>query len=366
MDIFVFDSNYKAVGVLESPTSISYIRRSKAAGEFAVTIPITDFNSELVKKDNILLFEESEGIAGVIDKFKKKLSQDNAPVIEISGGLCEKYIYKRIIWGQYVKSGTITDIVKDLVTTQVISPSDEKRAISDIEINDEVQDKGESIRYQNTGGVVGTAVEELCSTGDVCFGMKYDYNNKKMVFNLFKGIDRTKGQDQNAPCIFSKEYENILESNYEENYTSYRNVALVAGEGEGENRKYVTAGNDSLKGKQRHEVFVDARDLQKSDGTSTIPDDEYEGMLLQRGKEQLETLQPVLNFDCTINTIGNWIYGRDYFLGDKVTIEDLQILDAEITEVEVAYDSSGGQSLYITFGYNQLSLAKAIKAKVVN
>ena len=367
MDIYVFDSDYKKLGILQSPLSVSYIEKFKAKGEFSVSIALSNFNSKLIRKDNYLLFDKAAGVAGVIDKWLKDTNENEAPKITITGGLCDTFLYRRIIWGQYIKSGSSVDIVEDLVRTQVVAPSDPKRAIADIEIVSTLESRGNSIQYQNTGGVVGEAVADICSSDGFGFAMRFDAKAKKMTFQVVKGTDRTKGQKEVAPCIFSQQYENILSSNYEENYSTYKNVALVAGEGEGQQRKYATAGDNEVSGKQRCEVFVDARDLQSTDGDVAIPAEEYEAMLDQRGKEQLDTLRPVVNFDCTVNTEGNVKYGVDFFLGDKVTIEDSDFgeLDAEISEVEVAYDSSG-KSLYITFGYNQLSLAKAIKAKVVS
>lgn len=368
MDVYVFDPDYKPLGVLQSPLSISYIERFKTRGEFLVSIALNNFNSELVQKDNFLLFDDERGIAGVIDKWKQETPENGSPQINITGGLCDIFLYRRIIWGQYVKSGSSTAIAEDLVRTQVVEPSDPKRAIPDIEIVSTLESRGSMIQYQNTGEVVGEAVEELCSSDDFGFIMCFDPNAKKMTFQVVKGVDRTKGQKEVPPCIFSRAYDNILSSNYEENYSAYKNVALVAGEGEGPQRKYVTSGDLEASGKQRCELFVDARDLQSTDGEETIPVEEYEAMLDQRGKERLDSVRPVVNFDCTVNTEGNIKYGVDFFLGDKVTIEDEYIgkqLDAEISEVEMTYESTG-KSLYITFGYNQLSLVKALKAKVVS
>lgn len=369
MDIFVFSEDYKALGILESPMSVDYIQRFRSKGEFSVLVPLESFDPEKVKKNNYLLFDEENQIAGVIDKWKKATSQSDVPMITITGGLCDIYLYRRIVWGLYVKSGKAPDIADDLVKTQIISPSDKKRAISDLVIATNLTDKGDSIRYQVTGSVVGEALEDLCSSNGFGFSVRFDYENKRMPFSVLKGTDRTINQDVVAPCIFSQEYENILTSNYEENYSAYKNIALVGGEGEGAERKYVTVGDTSAYvGKSRIEVFVDARDIQSNDGVSTIPPDEYNEMLSQRGLEQLDTLRPIVNFDCVVNTQGNIRFGIDYFLGDKVTIQDNQMgvqLDAEISEVETVY-SSTGKEIYITFGYNQLSLLKAIKVKVVS
>lgn len=371
MDIFVFDKNYNAIGIIESPISLSYIERFKAKGEFSLSVPLSMFNLEMLKKDNFLLFDKERGVAGVVEKWKKSSDLNKSPTIIVTGGLCDCYLYRRIIWGQYVKSGTVPDIVEDLVTKHLVNPYDKKRALDDVEISSFSGDKGVSIQYQQTGGVLGEAIEELCSTGNFGFNVKFDYINKKMLFSILKGKDRTINQSLYPGCVFSQKYDNILSSEYEENHSSYKNVALVAAEGESQDRVYVTVipdGEVEATGKDRIEYYVDARDLQSKDSEgNSIPESDYKKMLDQRGKEKLDTLKPVVNFDCVLSMHGNLVYGEDFFLGDVVTVQDESTgvqADAEISEAELVFDSKG-EELRITFGYNQLSLLKAIKAKVV-
>lgn len=371
MDVFVFDKNYNVIGIIESPISLSYIERFKEKGEFTLSIPLSSFNLGMMKKDNFLLFDSERGIAGVVEKWKKSSDLNKSSTIVVTGGLCDAYVYRRIIWGQYVKSGTVPDIVEDLMMKHLVSPSDEKRAISDVEVERFTGEKGPSIKYQQTGAVLGEALEEICSTGNFGFSMKFDYVNKKMIFSVLKGKDRTIKQSKYPACVFSQKYDNILSSEYEENHSSYKNVALVAAEGESEKRVYVTVfpdGESEASGKDRIEYFVDARDLQSSDGGQQIPEQDYKLMLEQRGKEKLDTLKPVVNFDCVLSMHGSIKYARDFFLGDIVTVQDESTgveADAEISEVESVFDAKG-EELRITFGYNQLSLLKAIKAKVVS
>ena len=123
-----------------------------------------------------------------------------------------------------------------------------------------------------------------------------------------------------------------------------------------------------LNGLSRRELFVDARDLQseKTDGT-TIPEAEYNYMLVERGKTSLEDYKDIESFSATLRTFGvtGYVYGVDFFLGDKVTVYDSRLkvrTNAVITEVMKTFDEDG-ERLDITFGYEQPTLANKLKRR---
>ena len=145
-----------------------------------------------------------------------------------------------------------------------------------------------------------------------------------------------------------------------------KNVALVAGEDSGVDRKTTSVGVAS--GKSRREYFVDARDIQStnSDGM-TISAEDYIALLKQRGTEKLADVRESQSFDCTVNTVGNIQYGQDYFLGDMVTVYDSLLnlqLNARISEVQHAF-TSFGEEFYITFGFGPMTLTKKLRLKGV-
>lgn len=365
MDLYVFNSDYVLIGILSSPISVDYIEKFNGLGTFEVNLPIDENNVGLMQSDNVILFDKNKGLAGVVGNVGSKQSEDS-PQITLSGNLNEEYLYRRICWGLFEKTGTPEEVIRTMLDTQVINPSDSNRRIPDIVMGEFSLGQKDSIVYQNTGGVVGENIESICSSGSFGFRLKYEPLGKRSVFSLYGGTDRTINQRVVPPAIFSVEYENILSSEYSLNTQDMRNVALVAGEGEGVERKMATVG--SVSGKSRREYFVDARDLQSKDSDGiAISYEEYMSMLKQRGNEKLADLRESQSFDCSINVHGNILYGEDFFIGDLVTIQDKLLniqLDARITEVEHAFTSTG-EELYITFGFGPLTLSKKLKVKGV-
>ena len=140
--------------------------------------------------------------------------------------------------------------------------------------------------------------------------------NGKYVFTLWKGVDRSYNQDDVPHVVFSQEFDNLLTSDYMVNTENYKNVALVAGEGEGLNRKTSTVGTAS--GLDRYELYVDARDISSNDGEiDTII---YDAMLKERGSERLAENTVTTTADGEIAPETNYVINEDYFLGDIVQI----------------------------------------------
>ena len=66
--------------------------------------------------------------------------------------------------------------------------------------------------------------------------MKLDLQNKKFVFELYQGIDRSFAQNTVPFVVFSQDFENLVTSTYQENGANVKNVLQVAGEGQGNER----------------------------------------------------------------------------------------------------------------------------------
>lgn len=82
---------------------------------------------------------------------------------------------------------------------------------------------------------------------------KVTVNNGNFVFALYKG------EDKSQYVTFSEDYDNISTTDYSKDDSNIKNVALIAGEGEGVAR--VTTSIGAGLGIDRHELYVDARDI---------------------------------------------------------------------------------------------------------
>lgn len=167
-------------------------------------------------------------------------------------------------------------------------------------------------------------------------------DKKQFVFKLYAGADRTYAQTENPYVIFSPKFENIANSNYLESKKEYKNVALVAGEGEGAERKTTSVGEGN--GLERRELFVDARDISTTtEDNVTLSDEEYKKQLAQRGNEKLAECSSAQSFEGQVEMTKMFEYGKDFFIGDIVQITNEYGMEsrARISEIVTAIDTQG-------------------------
>lgn len=129
-------------------------------------------------------------------------------------------------------------------------------------------------------------------------------------------------------------------------------MAFIAGEGEGADRSVIwthktwNSADEHNVPKQldRREIFVDARDLRmkKDDGTYYTAA-EYGILLRQRGKEKLFETGIIEGLSGEVDTTLQFIYRRDWDLGDLVSIENEYGMkaNARVLEVIEADDENG-------------------------
>lgn len=365
-ELIVFDKDYTPLGILPNITSSQYVEKFQSLGTFSVQMSLTERVAELCKPENVILFDQDNGIAGVISSISESVTEEEE-TLTVEGNLCAEYLYRRICWGQYSKTGTAQEIALDLISTQVSNPTEENRRIPDIVVDPTPLTGLSQTSLQSTGEIVGEVIENLCLSSNIGYRAKYLPLQKQIQVGFYQGVDRTMSQKAVPPCIFATAFENLLTASYSTNRKEYKNLMLVAGAGEGKDRKTTVVGDTGISGKLRRELFVDARDIQEIDEEgSPIPENEYNQMLIQRGEERRAETKISESFDCTINPLGNLQYGVDYFLGDTVTIEVAKLgltLSAVVTEVEVS-ETVEGREIYCTFGYGAPTLSQKIKRLV--
>lgn len=120
-------------------------------------------------------------------------------------------------------------------------------------------------------------------------------------------------------------------------------------------------------GLARRELYIDARDLQSdSDPDRPLTQEEYTAVLTTRGREKLAENQLVRSFSAVVRSYDpTYTYGEDYQLGDTITVTDERLgvsADAVVRGIQRSV-SGGVESLELTLGYGQPTLADILKRK---
>lgn len=349
MNIYVLDNNFDIAAVIDSYVSIIWTTRYFTYGDFELYLSAEAQTLDVLKEGYYLVRETDMKATGyynvmIINSREIVTDAENGDNLIVTGYCLKSLLKRRVIVNQTMLSGTVQNCIRSLISDNIISPTDASRQISNFVLGTDTFTDATTIKKQITGKNLAEAVEELCTL----YGIGYDVYlyNGNFVFYLYKGVDRSYAQQQNAHVVVSEQFDNLLSSDYKQSKDDFANVAIVAGEGEGAFRKKVTVGTAT--GLERYELWVDARNESSNDGD--ISDAQYIDILREEGREALgETGVTTMLSGEIINGVSFEI-NKDYYLGDVIQFENDYGITASTRIIEVIYnEDETGENVIPTF-----------------
>lgn len=317
-NIFYFlDSELNILAAFDTYKSAIFTGRYFSAGDFELYIPATKKALDLARASAFVTRADDTSCCGIVEKIGIQTSRTDGNFLTVSGRDAAALLDRRIVWRQTTYNGRAERIVRSLIENAFITPEIEARAVENFELGPEIG-LNDSIRVQYTGDTIGSAVQAICKTTGTGYRVRLDLPRKKFVFELYKGTDRSFDQNAVPFVVFSSDFDNLLSSTYDEDASGAKNVAQVAGEGQGNERVKVAVG--SVSGINRNETFINAST--KSDNQGEIDLVTYEGLLTENGAQKLAELEAKKQIDGEIAPNYNYQLNRDYFLGDVIQIEN--------------------------------------------
>jgi hypothetical protein len=349
------NADFESIGILDTAQSVIWHSVYYGVGDFQIYIRLTDALHIITDARYITRPDNDE--VGVIESLLIADDIESGKMITIKGRFAKSLLDRRII---YTLSGTSNKatILQGNVETEVRRLVNENaiasRSLGILElgavagISKTIVDENgaaaqKQVSYENLLEYTEAVLKEYSIASTVRL------NGNKLQYIVYEGADRSADNSVgNQTIVFSKEYDNLLSSEYIHDTTSEKNVALIGGEGEGIERFCVLLGSQS--GLKRKEVFVDASSIKKqykdeNDVEKTYTDDVYTAMLKTHAKQETSDLIVHEDFNGAIDiTNGNWKYGTDVFLGDIVTVQDNDIgvyKNVRLAEVTEYQDGDG-------------------------
>lgn len=351
MDIYVLNSSGTPLGLVESYQSVIWNMQYFGYNDLQLVTAATDEALALLQVGNLLVrdMDMSNGEyhnVMMIEKRELAFDVESGWLLTITGKGLKNILSRRIVWSQINTSGTVESAIRQVITDNVISPSDSNRAIPNFILAPSMGATDEA-DIQLLGDNIAEWLESVCTT----YGYGWDVYlaNGQYVFKLYQGTDRTYNSD--TPVVFSPKYDNLYSSNYSYDLSNYGNVGLVGGEGDGINMRTATVGNAS--GLDRYEKFIDGSSVSSNGEIITV--ETYLKLLESYGNEEITQFQLTQTFDGVIEPNGMYKLNVDYFLGDVVQVESNGIMATpRITEIIYSEDANG-TSIVPTFSEWEVS-----------
>lgn len=354
MELMVLDQNLNGTGLIDVFESLIWTDRYCGYGDFEIYSSMDVSLFATFRQDYYIWMKESEHVM-IIEGFRILSNAENGDKLVVTGRSLESILDRRIILRQTILSGNLQDAIHRLLDENAIVCTDEPLRVISRLVFEESTDPAITdltVDCQFTGKNLYESIKLLCDANDL--GFKITINDAgQFVFKLYSGVNRSYSQLSNPYVTFSPQFDNILNTNYEETKKSLKTVAIVAGEGEGSDRKttYAYASESGLEADlARREMFTDARDISSTTNDGVLTDEEYFSQLEQRGYEDLVQNTFVQSFDGAVEPNLMYVYGTDYNMGDLVQIANEYGQEASSRVVEfILSQSTSGVSAYPTF-----------------
>ena len=329
MELRFYDKDLNLLGITENQISFIWTRKFFESGVFKAVLPITNDNIKICQMENIVTYRGAEN-GGVIEDVLLR-ANESEKTITIQGRFLSSYMDRRLVRPVFNFSGKVEIAMRRMLAEAFPLPLVELGALNNF---------NESVVFQASYKNL-LSVENKLSTGfNIGFKFRPDFTAKKIYFETFKGVDRSRQQNERAFVEFSNKFNNLNSLEHRTNNQLLKNVAYVGGEGEGEERVYVEVGETTSSGLDRRELFVDARDLQSQNVSAA----DYKEVLKTRGREKMAEHSLVNAYECSTVSTGNYNYKIDYDLGDIVTVRHTEWGFSEakrITEISEVYENGG-------------------------
>ncbi|MDR1565171.1 MAG: siphovirus ReqiPepy6 Gp37-like family protein [Oscillospiraceae bacterium] len=276
-NIYLLDSNFKTIALLDDYSRLSWRRRYYDCGGFELICGKKGF-AQAESAAYILLSGHDE--LGIIDSFK--LTDSGG---ELSGVFATQLLNERVMYPMVKLKGNAELLLREQVKSRLGVALRPIIGREPFPLN---------LDTQLTGGTLLEWAQGLCRSNGWGCELGFNQASRRLEFYVFKGEDRRRGNGEREAVILSSQWGTAKDCELDFTQQELKNIAIVAGEDLGALRKHITvdirAGDEPAR-----ELWVDARDLQQRYGMS---DSEYYALLEKRGREKLAKHAIQLEFKC--------------------------------------------------------------------
>ena len=352
IDVYVLDKTLTTIGVVDAYKSLIWANRYRDNGDCELYLPASDENLLLLGMGYYLIRTDDDMVCR-IRKIEIDTDAEQGNYLIVTGIDAKSYLDQRIIWKTSNCTGNVETFIRKLVKNALVSPSDNDRKISIIQLGtaagfEEVAE--EQVSYAN----LGEKIREYCATYGWGYRMTLN-NSNKLEFELYAG------DDLSSLVVFSDQYENLSSTTYIDSCEDMTNSALIGGVGEGNKRIKAELGTAS--GTDRYEIFVDAKDLSNQMNYEDLVDLYPGGSVVQSSSKYYYTLSSI-DIPIVDDEHLAWLQ-TNYAGGTVVTVDDIdyyRVSSPQIAEVPSATPANNDTAVLQDLIYHSYLLNKGVAA----
>jgi hypothetical protein len=370
MEVLILDKLLRPIDVVDKFMSIIFTEKVADQGDFELVTLSTPANKRRFVTGTWITVTDSKRVMEITtvndatdddgrvtlkikgEEITRVIAARNA-LKAILGGVAPTWVITdtpadvmRYIFDQICRLGTVSlaDIIPFLDSGTLYPPST-------------IPEPSFEIEWEQKPDSVLAAVKELADIFDLGFRLYRDPNLSKLYFDVYAGSDRTTAQTVHPPVIFSPDLENLQNMAEFKDVSKAFNVIRVV---------YVYR-DEVTETDVAQTVVVSDSDLTPPEGfdrrtktvvISNIPEEitDVTAYLEACGRDELMKTRPFAAFDGQVSRDSEYVYERDYYLGDLVEFQGNNGESAYMRVMEYIHvEDEQGQRSYPTFAIRKFN-----------
>ena len=382
MEIYILDALLRPIDVVDQFISMIWTERFAAKGDFQLVTLSTPANRKRFVYDTMIMIPDSKRIMRVYS-IDESIDSEKGAILTIEGYDLVSILEQRVITTREdggSHDGMLNSVVYfngwaplNLINTMVwgqcvptsgwmIQPGDEIPFLNDYLLNPGSLypptnlpiPYPEGIRWEQKIATLYSAVVDVANAYDLGFRMYKDPNATKLYFESYLGVDRTTAQTTYPPVVFSSDMSNLQNTKEYQDNVSHFNVVIALYEYKNEEPGgYPSTLTMSQTVSDPQLAFTSGGFEQKTKHLliSQLPDhmdlEDVPAYLQQLAQEELTRSRPINVFDGEIDQTSDFVYERDYYLGDIVEVRgDNGAMAYMRVEEQIIKEDQSGKSSY--------------------
>lgn len=355
MEILILDALLRPIDLIDQFISFVWAERYSEKGDFDLVTLSTPANRRRFVEDTLVSIVGSKRIMRV-DRVEETIDEDEGKILKIKGYELSAIFEQRVIAvkedaGEF--AGMIRPVnyynglpphqIPNFMVWQMCFPSGYQLSLGDTIplLQSSYPGSGEDIYppgnlplkqplgilWEQKVDKLYSAITDVCKSYDLGFRLFKDPNASKLYFQTYVGNDRTSAQTIFPPVVFSSDMRNLQNTTEYMDATTHFNVVLAMYQfknptegGYPENLSYSAIASDPQLAFSSGGFDQKTKQITLTQIPETLDPEDIPAYLQQVAEEELTRSRTSVVFDGEIDQNSDFVYERDYFLGDLVEV----------------------------------------------
>ena len=301
--ITIYNKSLTRIGFIEDYKSFQFSEKYSDAGSFTIKLAYNKKYDDLI---SIMYFIKYKDFDGIITSIQKTTDTDGITELVLSGSTLNWLLSMRVDTNIPYWNKTVAEILQEMINDNFINTDTEERKMPYFQIgtiaNLSTTISVYSSPFDNVLNIIKTFAEKY----NFGFKIVLDEANKKLIFNVYKNTTTAK---------IGTDTDNILQRDYTNSISNYKNVAYVDAINEDSKSHILTGINlKASSGLNRFETIASSSVTKTSDEAVATFNTRVNNTAAALISKEVKVYDAELDTNLT----------DDLELGEKITIKDTE------------------------------------------